>query len=76
MMTQDEQHWMELALTEARQAAARQEVPVGAVLVAADQHRLLEGRQLIGEEIAGIGNLLDPADQGRVCDSAQRISGN
>jgi tRNA(adenine34) deaminase len=49
MMTQDDGRWMEMALTEARQAAGRQEVPVGAVLVsqdgnllASDGNRILE----------------------------------
>jgi len=49
MMTQDEPHWMELALTEARQAAAREEVPVGAVLVAADGKTVLaaDGNRIV-----------------------------
>jgi tRNA(adenine34) deaminase len=49
MMTQDEQHWMELALTEARQAAAREEVPVGAVLLAADGKTVLaaDGNRIV-----------------------------
>lgn len=41
MMTQDEHQWMELALTQAREAAGRQEVPVGAALVSADGTTLL-----------------------------------
>ena len=36
MMTQSDVHWMEIALTQAGDAADRGEVPVGAVLVAAD----------------------------------------
>jgi tRNA(Arg) A34 adenosine deaminase TadA len=51
MMTQDDRHWMEMALTEARRAAGRQEVPVGAALVsrdgsllAADGNRIVERR--------------------------------
>lgn len=36
MMTQSDEHWMQIALTQARSAADRGEVPVGAVLVAAD----------------------------------------
>jgi len=49
MMTQDELHWMEVALTEARQAAAREEVPVGAVLVAADGKTVLaaDGNRIV-----------------------------
>jgi tRNA(Arg) A34 adenosine deaminase TadA len=49
MMTQAEQHWMELALTEARQAAAREEVPVGAVLIAADGKTVLaaDGNRIV-----------------------------
>jgi tRNA(adenine34) deaminase len=34
MMTQADEHWMQVALTEAQNAAARGEVPVGAVLLA------------------------------------------
>lgn len=41
MMTQDEHRWMEVALTQAREAAGRQEVPVGAALVSADGTTLL-----------------------------------
>ena len=49
MMTQDEQHWMELALTEARQAAEREEVPVGAILLAADGKTVLaaDGNRIV-----------------------------
>lgn len=49
MMTQAEQHWMELALTQARQAAAREEVPVGAVLLAADGKTVLaaDGNRIV-----------------------------
>lgn len=49
MMTQDEQYWMEMALTQARLAAARDEVPVGAVLLAADGQTLLaaDGNRIV-----------------------------
>ncbi len=49
MMTQDEQYWMEMALTEARKAAARDEVPVGAVLLAADGKTVLaaDGNRIV-----------------------------
>jgi len=49
MMTQDERHWMELALTEARQAAEREEVPVGAILLAADGKTVLaaDGNRIV-----------------------------
>lgn len=48
-MTQDDRHWMEMALTEARKAAGRDEVPVGAVLVAADGRTLLaaDGNRIV-----------------------------
>jgi tRNA(adenine34) deaminase len=48
MMTQDD-HFMELALTEARRAAERQDVPVGAVLVAADGATVLaaDGNRIV-----------------------------
>jgi tRNA(Arg) A34 adenosine deaminase TadA len=41
MMTQSDQHWMERALTEARAASERGEVPVGAVLVGPDPGEML-----------------------------------
>ena len=52
MMTQSDEHWMEIALTQAEAAAGRGEVPVGAVLVASgsanalcsDGNRILEWR--------------------------------
>jgi tRNA(adenine34) deaminase len=49
MMTQDEQYWMEMALTQARLAAARDEVPVGAVLLAADGTTVLaaDGNRIV-----------------------------
>jgi tRNA(Arg) A34 adenosine deaminase TadA len=48
MMTQDDR-FMELALTQARQAAERQDVPVGAVLVAADGSTVLaaDGNRIV-----------------------------
>ena len=48
MMTQDD-HFMALALTEARRAAERQDVPVGAVLVAADGSTVLaaDGNRIV-----------------------------
>lgn len=47
-MTQDD-HFMELALTEARRAGERQDVPVGAVLVAADGTTVLaaDGNRIV-----------------------------
>jgi tRNA(Arg) A34 adenosine deaminase TadA len=49
MMTQAEQHWMELALTQAREAATREEVPVGAVLLAPDGKTVLaaDGNRIV-----------------------------
>jgi len=48
MMTQDD-HFMDLALTEARHAAERHDVPVGAVLVAADGTTVLaaDGNRIV-----------------------------
>jgi tRNA(Arg) A34 adenosine deaminase TadA len=48
MMTQDD-HFIEMALTEARRAAERQDVPVGAVLVAADGSTVLaaDGNRIV-----------------------------
>lgn len=47
-MTQDD-HFMELALTEARRAAERHDVPVGAVLVAGDGTTILaaDGNRIV-----------------------------
>lgn len=41
MMTQADDHWMQVALTEAQKAASRGEVPVGAVLLSPDGASLL-----------------------------------
>jgi tRNA(Arg) A34 adenosine deaminase TadA len=48
MMTQADEHWMDMALGQAEAAAARGEVPVGAVLVAAAG----------GEVLAAAGNMI------------------
>lgn len=48
MMTQADTHWMDVALTEAEAAAARGEVPVGAVLVGPTR----------GEMLASAGNTI------------------
>lgn len=49
MMTQDELHWMEMALTQAREAATREEVPVGAILLAPDGKTVLaaDGNRIV-----------------------------
>ncbi len=49
---QEHQHWMRLALVEARQAAARGEVPVGAVVVA--------GGRVVGRGSNRVEDLPDP----------------
>lgn len=41
MLTSRDEHFMRLALAEAEQAAAKGEVPVGAVIVAADQQTVI-----------------------------------
>jgi tRNA(Arg) A34 adenosine deaminase TadA len=48
MMTQADRHWLTVALAEAEAAAARGEVPVGAVLVGPDP----------GEMLASAGNMI------------------
>lgn len=51
MMTQSDDHWMQIALTQAADAAARGEVPVGAVIVSQDTGELLASA---GNEIVAL----------------------
>ena len=47
-MIADDEHWMQLALTAARQTAAQGEVPVGAVVIADGRLVAVAGNQPIG----------------------------
>ena len=49
-MSTDDAHWMTLALSEAEAAAARGEVPVGALLVGPDNQRLAAAANRIVEQ--------------------------
>ena len=69
MMTQADEHWLAVALAEAEAAAARGEVPVGAVLIGPDGALVASA----GNEIVATRDPTAHAEMLVICEAARRL---